>query len=101
MDCLDVVANMDVAEGRPSAALRLFAIVDATRRRLGLEISTPDERRERERSIALARGALDPEAIAVAENAAIGADITAAALAVLREPERPEARRYSDRPLNR
>ena len=55
VDCLDVVAVIDVAEGHYAEGLRLFEIVDAARRRLGLEVATPDERRDRDAAIALAR----------------------------------------------
>ena len=83
VDCLDVVATIEVAEGHHAAGLRLFAIVGAARRRHGLEVSTPDERRDREAAITLARASLDHEAIAAVEAAAGQTDISAAALTVL------------------
>jgi predicted ATPase/DNA-binding SARP family transcriptional activator len=83
VDCLDVVAAIDVTEGQFAAGLRLFEIVDAARRRLGLEVSTPDERRDREAAIALARVSIGPGAIAPVEAAPGQTDITAAAIAVL------------------
>ena len=83
VDCLDVVAAIEVAEGHPAAGLRLFEVVRAARRRLGLEVSTPDERRDRDAAIKLARVSLDGEAIAALEVAASQVDITAAAIAVL------------------
>jgi tetratricopeptide (TPR) repeat protein len=83
VDCLDVVAAIEVAEGHHAAGLRLFEVVRAARRRLGLEVSTPDERRDRDAAIKLARVSLDGEAIAALEVAASQVDITAAAIAVL------------------
>jgi predicted ATPase/DNA-binding SARP family transcriptional activator len=83
VDCLDVVASIEVAEGRHAAGLRLFEIVGAARRRLGLEVSTPDERRDRDAAISLARASLDREAIASIEAAAAQVEISAAAIAVL------------------
>ncbi len=83
VDCLDVVAAIDVAEGRQAAGLQLFEVVSAARRRLGLEVSTPDERRDRVAAIALARASLDREAVTAVEAAAARIDITAAAVAVL------------------
>ena len=83
VDCLDVVATIEVAEGRFQDGLRLFEIVDAARRRLGLEVATPDERRDRDAAIALTHASLPDETIAAL--AAIGAsvDIEVAALEVL------------------
>lgn len=83
VDCLDVVAANEVAEGRHAAGLRLFEVVGAARRRLGLEVSTPDERRDRDAAITLARASLDGEAVAAIESAIGQTDITAAAIAVL------------------
>jgi hypothetical protein len=83
VDCLDVVAAIDVAEGRYADGLQLFEIVDAARRRLGLEVSTPDERRDREAAITLARPSLDPETAMAIETAARRVDVTTAALEVL------------------
>lgn len=83
VDCLDVVAAIDVAEGRHAQGLRMFEVVGATRRRLGLEVSTPDERRDRDAAIAHARASLDPEAIATAKAQGGQTDITTAAIAVL------------------
>ena len=83
VDCLDVVAAIEVAEGHHAAGLRLFEVVRAARRRLGLEVSTPDERRDRDAAIKLARVSLDGEAIAALEVAASQVDITAAAIAVV------------------
>ncbi len=83
VDCLDVVAAIDVAEGRMAPGLRLFEVVRAARRRLGLEVSTPDERRDRDAAITLARASLDEDAIAAVEVAASQIDLTAAAVEVL------------------
>ena len=83
VDCLDVVAVIEVAEGRPADGLRLFEVVGATRRRLGLELSTPDERRDREAAIAVARASLDEATIVAIETAASQTDIGTAAMAVL------------------
>jgi tetratricopeptide (TPR) repeat protein len=83
VDCLDVVASIEVAEGRHAPGLRLFEIVGAARRRLGLEVSTPAERRDRDAAISLARASLDREAIASIEAAVAQIEITAAAIAVL------------------
>lgn len=83
VDCLDVVAAIDVAEGRMAPGLRLFEVVDAARRRLGLEVSTPDERRDRDAAISLARSSLDGDAIADVEAGAGRIEITSAAIEVL------------------
>lgn len=83
VDCLDLVATIEVAEGQHAASLRLFAIVGAARRRHGLQVSTPDERRDREAAITLAWASLDHEAIAAVEAAAGQTDISMAALTVL------------------
>jgi predicted ATPase/DNA-binding SARP family transcriptional activator len=83
VDCLDVVATLEVGEGHHAAGLRLFEIVGAARRRLGLEVSTPDERRDRDAAIQLARASLDPAAVASLERAASATDIAAAAVAFL------------------
>ena len=83
VDCLDVAATIDVAQGRHADGLRLFEIVGAARRRLGLEVSTPDERRDRESAIMLARSALDGATIASVEAEAAEIDITRAAVEFL------------------
>jgi tetratricopeptide (TPR) repeat protein len=85
VDCLDVVAAIDVSEGRMAAGLRLFEIIDATRHRLGLEVSTPDERRDRDLALTLARASLSETAVADIQAAAGRADITSAAQEVLTE----------------
>ncbi len=79
VDCVDVVATLEVGEGRFAEGLRLFEIVDAARRRLGLEIATPDERRDREAAVTLAREKLDPSAITVIVTLAVDADIATTA----------------------
>ena len=83
VDCLDVVAAIDVAEARYAEGLRLFVIVDAARRRLGLEVATPDERRDRDAAIALARVTLDGATIAAIELANATADIATTAIELL------------------
>jgi predicted ATPase/DNA-binding SARP family transcriptional activator len=83
VDCLDVVAAIEVGEDHYAAGLRLFEIVGSARRRLGLEVSTPDERRDRDAAIDLARSSLDREATAAIEAAAATIDITEAAVGVL------------------
>jgi len=83
VDCLDVVAAIEIAEGRLAAGLRLFEVVGVARRRLGLEVSTPDERRDRDGAISLARASLDESTIAKIEADAASVDITAAAIAEL------------------
>jgi tetratricopeptide (TPR) repeat protein len=83
VDCLDVVAAIDVAEGQMAAGLRLFEVVGAARRRLGLEVSTPDERRDRDSAFTLARASLSEGAIADVEAAASQIDISSAAVEVL------------------
>lgn len=83
VDCLDVVAVIEVAEGHLVAGLRLFEIVGAARRRLGLEVSTPDERQDRDAAIAVARASLDADVVGAVETEAGHVDITAAAIAVL------------------
>jgi predicted ATPase/DNA-binding SARP family transcriptional activator len=83
VDCLDVVAVIDVAEGHYAKGLRPFEVVNAARRRLGLEVSTPDERRDREAAMTLTRAALDAETLAAIEKAGREVDIASAALEVL------------------
>jgi predicted ATPase/DNA-binding SARP family transcriptional activator len=83
VDCLDVVATIEVAEGRLGAGLRLFEIVDAARRRLGLEVATPDERRDRDAAIALTHASLDRETVDAARAVGASVDIEVAALEVL------------------
>ncbi len=83
VDCLDVVATIEVAEGRYAPGLRLFEVVDAARRRLGLEVATPDERLDREAAIALARASLDRPTIAAIEAASAVLDIATTAIEVL------------------
>jgi predicted ATPase/DNA-binding SARP family transcriptional activator len=83
VDCLDVVATIEVAEGRFRDGLRLFEIVDAARRRLGLEVATPDERRDRDAAIALTHASLDRKTIAALEAIGASVGIEAAALEVL------------------
>jgi predicted ATPase/DNA-binding SARP family transcriptional activator len=83
VDCLDVVATIDIAEGRYAEGLRLFEVVDAARRRLGLEVATPDERLDREAAIALARATLDRPTIAAIEAASAALDIGTTAIEVL------------------
>jgi predicted ATPase/DNA-binding SARP family transcriptional activator len=85
VDCLDVVAAIDVSEGRMAVGLRLFEIVDDSRHRLGLEVSTPDERRDRDAAIMLARASLSEGTIAAVEAEAGQIDITSAAVEVLSE----------------
>jgi predicted ATPase/DNA-binding SARP family transcriptional activator len=85
VDCLDVVAAIDVSEGRMAAGLRLFEIVGAARRRLGLEVSTPDERRDRDAALAIARASLGESALADIEAEAGQIDISSAAVEVLSE----------------
>jgi predicted ATPase/DNA-binding SARP family transcriptional activator len=83
VDCLDVVAAIEVAEGHDAAGLRLFEIVGAARRRLGLEVSTPDERRDRDAAITRAHALLGPAAVAAVEAAIGRTDIATAAVEVL------------------
>jgi predicted ATPase/DNA-binding SARP family transcriptional activator len=83
VDCLDVVAVIEVAEGQYAKGLRLFEVVNAARRRLGLEVSTPDERRDREAAMTLTRAALDRETLAAVEAAGREVDIASAAIEVL------------------
>ncbi len=83
VDCLDVVAAIEVAEGQMARGLKLFEVVGAARRRLGLEVSTPDERRDRDAGILLARAALNPESIAAVEADACQTDLASAAIAIL------------------
>jgi predicted ATPase/DNA-binding SARP family transcriptional activator len=85
VDCLDVVAAIGVSEGRMAAALRLFEIVGATRRRLGLEVSTPDERHDRDTALTLARASLSEGAIVDVQAAAAQTDIATVAVEVLAE----------------
>jgi predicted ATPase/DNA-binding SARP family transcriptional activator len=83
VDCLDVVATIEIAEGQYAQGLRLFGVVDAARRRLGLEVATPDERRDRDAAVALARASLDRATIAAIEAASAGLDISTTAVEVL------------------
>ncbi len=83
VDCLDVVATIEVAEGRHADGLRLFGVVGAARRRLGLEVSTPDERRDRDAALDLARGSLDRETVVAIETASMHMDIATTAIEVL------------------
>ena len=83
VDCLDVVAAIDVAEGDHAAGLRIFELVGAARRRLGLEVSTPDERRDRDAAIQLARESLGESKVREIEAEASSLDITEAAVAEL------------------
>ena len=83
VDCLDVVAAIEVARGRLESGLRLFEVVGAARRRLALEVATPDERRDRDAAIALARESRDGAAMTALEAEAGQVDLTAAAIAVL------------------
>jgi predicted ATPase/DNA-binding SARP family transcriptional activator len=83
VDCLDVVATIEIAEGRLADGLRLFEIVDGTRRRLGLEVATPDERRDRDAAISLAQASLDRDTIAAVRAMAASVDIESAARSVL------------------
>jgi hypothetical protein len=83
VDCLDVVAAIEVAEGQMARGLRLFAVVGAARRRLGLEVSTPDERRDRDAGISVARTSLSPDSIAAVEADAGQTDVASAAVAIL------------------
>jgi predicted ATPase/DNA-binding SARP family transcriptional activator len=85
VDCLDVVATIEIAEGRYASGLRLFGVVDAARLRLGLEVSTPDERRDRDAAIALARASLDTDESVAIEAAGARTDIATAAIGVLDE----------------
>jgi tetratricopeptide (TPR) repeat protein len=83
VDCIDVVAAIDVAERRYAEGLRLFAIVDAARRRLGLEVATPDERRDREAAIERARAALGDGSLEAIKAAGETVDIGATAIDLL------------------
>ena len=83
VDCLDVVATIEVAEGRFGDGLRLFEIVDAARKRLGLEVATPDERRDRDAAIALTLASLDRTTIAAVKALGASVDIESAAVEVL------------------
>jgi tetratricopeptide (TPR) repeat protein len=89
VDCLDVVATIEVAEGRFADGLRLFEIVDAARRRLGLEVATPDERRDRDAAIALTQAALDRDTLAAVKAIGASMDIATAAVEVLDAAARP------------
>jgi hypothetical protein len=60
-------------------------VVDAARLRLGLEVSTPDERRDRDAAIALARASLDTDESVAIEAAGARTDIATAAIGVLDE----------------
>jgi predicted ATPase/DNA-binding SARP family transcriptional activator len=83
VDCLDVVAAIDVAEGDHAAGLRIFELVGAARRRLGLEVSTPDERLDRDAAVRLARASLGESRVQEIEAEASALDITEAAIAEL------------------
>ena len=83
VDCLDVLAAIEVALGHCAVGLRLFEIVGAARRRLGLEVSTPDERRDRTAAVELARTSLRASEIGAIEEEAGRVDITAAVVQVL------------------
>jgi tetratricopeptide (TPR) repeat protein len=85
VDCLDVVAAIDVAEGDLAAGLRIFELVGAARRRLGLEVSTPDERLDRDAAVRLARASLGEAMVREIEAEASALDITEAAVAELGE----------------
>ena len=98
VDCLDVVATIEVAEGRFAEGLRLFEIVDAARRRLGLEVATPDERRDRDAAIGAIEAALDRVTITAIKATGPSVDIESAALQVLDSETRPT--RMSPVPLS-
>jgi predicted ATPase/DNA-binding SARP family transcriptional activator len=79
LDMLDALACLELAAGRPAAALRLLLIADRERIRLGSPLFTPDEIADRNDALAGARIALDAD-----EQAAVaaGAEKTALAAAV-------------------
>lgn len=69
LDCLDGIALLDVAEGRPAAALQLLIVTDRHRARLGAPLFVADEIADRAAALAEARTALGTEADRTAEAA--------------------------------
>jgi tetratricopeptide (TPR) repeat protein len=66
LDTLETIASVEVAEGSPAGALRLVAVADRERRRLGAAALTRDEHETHEATLAAARAALTQAAQATA-----------------------------------
>lgn len=58
LDSLDALAALEVADGRPEAALRLLTVAARQRARLGAPLFVPDEIADRDAALAAAREAL-------------------------------------------
>jgi predicted ATPase/DNA-binding SARP family transcriptional activator len=78
LDVVDGVGCLLAAEGRAADALRLIAVADRERHRLGAPQLGPDEVVGREAALATARAALGPSAAAAVEAAAAGESLDAA-----------------------
>jgi len=64
LDAIEALAALELAEGRPESALRLLAVTDRERRRLGAPIFVADESDDRDAALEAARAALDDASIA-------------------------------------
>jgi hypothetical protein len=69
VEILEGLASVEVAQGNPSAALRLLTVTRRERGRLGSPSFGSNRRRDREQALADARTALGADADAVAEAA--------------------------------
>jgi predicted ATPase len=65
LDALDGIGCLLAGEGRAAEALRMLAVTDRERRRLGAPLIIPDERADRDAALATARTALGPAAAAI------------------------------------
>jgi hypothetical protein len=66
LDALETIASVEVAEGSPASALRLVAVADRERQRLGAAALTLDEQETHQATLAAARAALTQAAQAAA-----------------------------------
>ncbi len=64
LDAIEALAWLELAGGRPGAALRILLVADRERRRLGAPIFVADESDDRDAAMAGARAALDQAVIA-------------------------------------
>jgi tetratricopeptide (TPR) repeat protein len=69
IDILELVALLELDDGHPAAALRIFTIAATQRVRIGAPLFIPDELAARDRAAAEARRLLGPEAHTIATTA--------------------------------
>jgi tetratricopeptide (TPR) repeat protein len=105
LDAIETIASVEVAEGFPAIALRLLAVADRERQRLGAAALTRDEHETHQATLAAARAALTEAAHAAALDEARLTQLEEAVAALVAggaaTPPAPAAGRPAGPPLPR